>query len=148
MEKVISVREWATVKRIALSVNPMVQKKNAISRKMEELTQEVTLLDAQIEAFEHGIKALCCGLGTEDLVHREMTVTEGKFDKDGRPLKKVTYEPNPNVRFDRDKGVYVITVPDAGQQDVPVGTGLPDSDCGDVPVDKAVETTEDYSPLY
>lgn len=109
MEKVISTREWATVKRIAQSVQPMVQKKAQIKEKLQELADEYKMLDAQIQGFEHGIKALCGGLSTEQLVHREVKVLEGKFDKDGRPMKKASFEPNPNVHYDKDKNVWVIT---------------------------------------
>lgn len=112
MEKYISVREWATVKRIAQSVQPMVQKKNNIKEKLAKLLEEYKMLNTQIEGFELGIKALCNGLTTEDLVHREINVVEGKFDKDGRPLKKTTFEPNDNISFDKEKNMYVITIPD------------------------------------
>lgn len=112
MEKRISVREWATVKRIAQSVQPMVQKKDTIQKKIKELATEYQSLNDQIEGFEHGIKALCGGLGTEALIHREVVTVPGKYDKDGRPLKKTSYEPNPCVKFDKDNAQYVITLPE------------------------------------
>lgn len=116
MEKTISIRDWSTIKRVAQNVQPLVAKKNSIKEKIEELNNELTSLDMQIQGHEYGIKALCGGLGTEDLCHRVVTVIEGKFDKDGRPQKKTTYEPNDNIAFNEEKRVYVITIPDPEPQ--------------------------------
>lgn len=113
MEITLSTRQWAVIKRTAQNVAPNVAKKATIKRKMMELAEEYKLLDAQISGFEQGIKALCHGLGTEDLVHREVTVVEGRYDKDGKPLKKTSYESNPCVTYDEERNVYVVTVPDA-----------------------------------
>lgn len=112
MEITLSTRQWAIIKRTAQNVAPNVAKKANIQKKMLELASEYKSLDAQIAGFEQGIKALCHGLGTEDLIHRAVTIVEGKFDKDGRPLKKVSYEPNSNVVYDAAKNVYVVTVPE------------------------------------
>lgn len=112
MEKRISVREWATVKRIAQSVQPMVSKKNNIKAKIQALEDEYACIDVQLQGFEYGIKSLCGGLTTEQLCHKVVTPIEGKYDATGKLLKKTSYEPNDNVRFDTDANQYVITIPD------------------------------------
>lgn len=122
MEITLSTRQWAVIKRTAQNVAPNVAKKATIQKKMVELAEEYKLLDAQISGFEQGIKALCHGLGTENLVHREVTVIEGKFDKDGKPLKKTSYEPNSNVAYDEEKNVYIVTVPDAPAEETSIET--------------------------
>lgn len=135
MEKTISIRDWSTIKRVAQNVQPLVAKKQSILEKVKELRDEFNSIDAQIQGHEYGIKALCGGLGTEDLCHRVVTTIEGKFDKDGRPQKKTTYEPNDNVRFDDVKRVYVVTIPEP--QDVPTSQ----AEGTDYDVDNAVVTT-------
>lgn len=114
MEKKISKREFATIKRVAQCVSPMVQKKEKIQQQIADLNNELILLNTQISGFEQGIKALCCGLSSEDIVHREITPLEGKFDKEGRQLKKVSFEPNNNVRF--EDGFYYVTLPEAPEE--------------------------------
>lgn len=105
----ITTRQWATIKRVAQSVQPMVQKKDNLYKKIQELAEEYKTLEAQIEGFEHGIKAMCEGLGTEDLVERKITIVEGKTDKDGRPLKKTSYEPTSIVQYNELTNNYTIT---------------------------------------
>jgi len=134
MEITLSTRQWAIIKRTAQNVAPNVAKKANIQKKMLELAAEYKSLDAQIAGFEQGIKALCHGLGTEDLVHRVVTTLEGKFDKDGKPQKKTSYEPNSNVAYDATKNVYVVTVPDLGTV-----TGA-DYDIDSTPTETPVET--------
>lgn len=151
MEKIISIREWATIKRIAQSVNPMVLKKQAVYKKMKELAGEYQALNAQIAGFEGGVKALCGGLGTEQLIHKETSVIEGKFDKDGKPQKKTVYLPNTCVNYDREKNVYVLTLPEPQETPAPEmpqeemaasSADLQEKNADQEPVDTSVEMSE------
>lgn len=114
MEKRISRVEFATIKRVAQCVSPMLQKRDKLDKQIKKMSEERDSLNLQIEGFEQGIKALCGGLTSEDIVHRESVVLEDKFDKDGRPVKKVTFEPNPCVRV--EDGAYYLTIPEQENQ--------------------------------
>lgn len=105
--KTISVRQFATVKRVAQNVNPLVVKKNKILSKIVDLKDECTALEAEIEGHEMGIKALTGGLTSEDLVVKRIEDT-GKVDKDGKPIKKTVYEPSDKLVWDEAAGVYNI----------------------------------------
>jgi len=116
LTKTISTREWATVKRIAQSVQPMLSKQETLKSKMKVLAEEYKTIQAQIEGFEYGIKALCQGLSSSDLVKRVCTPIEGKFDKEGKQLKKTTYEPTDRVHYDSTNNVYIVEFPEENNQ--------------------------------
>lgn len=105
--KTISVRQFATIKRVAQNVNPLVIKKNKILSKIVDLKDECTALEAEIEGHEMGIKALTGGLTSESLVVKRIEDT-GKVDKDGKPIKKTVYEPSDKLVWDEAAGVYNI----------------------------------------
>lgn len=105
--KTISVRQFATIKRVAQNVNPLVIKKNKILSKIVDLKDECTALEAEIEGHEMGIKALTGGLTSEGLVVKRIEDT-GKVDKDGKPIKKTVYEPSDKLVWDEPAGVYNI----------------------------------------
>ena len=108
--KTLTVRQFAGVKRIAQNVNPLVVKKNKIAAKIDELNAEYNALTEEIEGHEMGVKALTGGLTSEDLVVKKVEDT-GKVDKDGRPIKKVDYIPNPNILvFNEGTRVYEIHI--------------------------------------
>ena len=108
--KTISVRQMATIKRVAQNVNPLVVKKNKIAAKIDELNAEYNALIEEIEGHEMGIKALTGGLISEDLVVKKVEDT-GKVDKDGRPIKITKYEPKADVVvFNEEANVYEIHV--------------------------------------
>lgn len=94
--KTLTVRQFASIKRIAQNVNPLVLKKNKIAAKIGELTAEYNDLTKEIEGHEMGVKALTDGLISEDLVTKRVEDT-GKFDKDGKPIKVTKYEPKEGV---------------------------------------------------
>ena len=75
MNKILSVRQMATVKRVAQNVNPLVVKKNKIAAKISELNAEYNALVEEIEGHEMGIKALTGGLTSEDLVVKKVEDT-------------------------------------------------------------------------
>ena len=108
MSKTLSVRQFATVKRVAQNVNPLVVKKNKIAAKIDELNAEYNALVEEIEGHEMGIKALTGGLTSEDLVVKKVEDT-GKVDKNGCPVKVTKYEPKEGVVvFNEEANVYEI----------------------------------------
>ena len=108
MNKTLTVRQFAGVKRIAQNVNPLVVKKNKITAKIDELNAEYNALTEEIEGHEMGVKALTGGLTSEDLVVKKVEDT-GKVDKEGRPIKVTKYEPKPGVVvFNEEANVYEI----------------------------------------
>lgn len=112
MEKTISIHQWAIIKRTAQNVNPLVQQKQKLQKKISDLIEEYKSLDTQIQGFEQGIKALCDGLGTEQLVIKTVTPIEGKFDKDGKQVKKTSYEPSSLVAYDAEHNNYIVHIPE------------------------------------
>lgn len=109
MSKTLTVRQFATIKRVAQNVNPLVVKKNKIAAKIDELNEEYNALNAEIEGHEMGIKALTGGYVSEDLVTKKVEDT-GKLDKDGKPIKVTKYEPKEGVvTFNEEANVYYIT---------------------------------------
>jgi len=111
MEKTITVRQFAAIKRVAQNVAPMVQRKQHIRDQIQKLAEEYKSIEEQIECSEMGIKALC-GVGTESLVRRVVETVEGKTDKDGRPQRKTSYQPLPCLVYDEARNVYTLTIPD------------------------------------
>ena len=110
MNKTLTVRQFAGVKRIAQNVNPLVVKKNKIAAKIDELNAEYNALTEEIEGHEMGVKALTGGLTSEDLVVKKVEDT-GKVDKDGKPIKVTKYEPKAGVVvFNEEANVYDIHI--------------------------------------
>ena len=106
--KEISVRQFASIKRIAMNVNPLVVKKNKLISKINDLTVEIAEINEEIEGNEMGIKSLTGGFGSEVLVVKKI-VDSGKVDKNGNPIKVTKYEPNTEwVKWNEDKKVYII----------------------------------------
>lgn len=102
----ISVRQFASIKRIAMNVNPLVVKKNKLISKINELTVEIAQLNDEIEGNEMGIKSLTGGFGSEALVVKKV-IDSGKADKNGNPIKITKYEPNPErLQWNDEKKVY------------------------------------------
>ena len=110
MNKTLTVRQFAGVKRIAQNVKPLVVKKNKIAAKIDELNAEYNALTEEIEGHEMGVKALTGGLTSEDLVVKKVEDT-GKVDKEGRPVKVTKYEPKEGVVvFNEEANVYEIHI--------------------------------------
>ena len=116
--KTLTVRQMATVKRVAQNVNPLVVKKNKIAAKIDELNAEYNALVEEIEGHEMGIKALTGGLTSEDLVVKKVEDT-GKVDKNGCPVKVTKYEPKEGVVvFNEETNVYEIHTEEPEIEDV------------------------------
>ena len=108
--KVLTVRQFAAIKRVAQNVNPLVVKKNKIAAKINELNEEYNALCNEIIGHEMGIKNLTGGLTSEDLITKRIEDT-GKVDKDGRPIKTTKYEPKEGIlTFNEEDNVYEIHI--------------------------------------
>lgn len=125
--KVISVRDFASIKKMAQIVNPLVSKKRTIMKKIAALTAEIEGpegLDIQIAGMEAGIKAKFLGLGTEQLVRKVVSpaVREDGTPildaKTGKQLTKTTYEPTDVLKYDQEHNNYILTVADEEDQSV------------------------------
>lgn len=128
MKKTLTTRQFASVKRIAQNVNPLVVKKNKIAIKINELNEEFNALSAEIEGHEMGIKALTGGFTSEDLVIKNVEDT-GKTDKEGRPVKVTKYEPKPGVVvFNEESNVYEINVEEPVIDEPSEGTAVDDTE--------------------
>ena len=96
--KTLTVRQFASVKRVAQNVNPLVVKRDKLNAKIVELTKEVESLESEIRGHELGILALTGNYTSEDLVVKTVEDT-GKVDKQGNPIKVTKYEPKKGVVF-------------------------------------------------
>lgn len=135
--KTLTIRQFATVKRVAQNVNPLVVKKNKIAAKIDELNAEYNALTQEIEGHEMGIKAVTGGLVSEDLVVKKVEDT-GKVDKDGKPIKVTKYEPKEGVVvFNEEANVYEI------HTEEPVIDNVPTETIDDTEKVDEVETKED-----
>lgn len=141
MNKTLTVRQFAAVKRVAQNVSFAVAKRDKISAKMQELSKEYEDLTEEIEGHEMGIKALTGGFTSEDLIVKRVEDT-GKVDKEGKPIKVTKYEPKAGVvSFNEEDRVYEIDFNAAHdiavgsvQQDGLVCSELPTSDTGYIPL--------------
>ena len=110
MKKSISTRQFASVKRIAMNVNPLVVRKTKIINKINELVDEMHQIDNEIKGHETGIKSITGGMSSEQLIVK--TVTD-KIDKNGNTIKITKYEPNPAVVFfNEETKMYDIFIND------------------------------------
>ena len=110
-KKELSTRQWATIKRTAQNVLPLIEKR----KKLEKYVAELEAINAQIEGMEYGTKILTGGYTSEEIVKRvvsdyvDPTTGAVKTDKDGRALKITKYVPNTDVvEFDAQANVYYI----------------------------------------
>lgn len=108
MTKELTVRQMASIKRVAQTVNPLVTKKNKIISKLDELREEYDSVCNEINGHEMGVISLTGGFTSEYLVEKRIKDT-GKIDKEGKPVKVTKYEPRTDVvRFNQEKNVYEI----------------------------------------
>ena len=146
--KVISVREFASIKKMAQIVNPLVSKKKTIMKKIAALTEEIEGpegLDIQIAGMEAGIKAKFLDLGTEQLVRKVVSpaVREDGTPildaKTGKQLTKTTYEPTNVLKYDKEHNNYILTVTDEEGQSV-----VKDDDTSTIEVAEEEIQAQDY----
>lgn len=110
MEKRISVTEYRAAVNIAKACSPITTKRESIKAKIAKLQEEYDSYDAQIQAFEQGIKTLT-GFRVEEIV-KKVVETTGTDAKTGKPIKTTKYIPTNIVKFDETTKQYVITAPD------------------------------------
>ena len=110
-KKELSTRQWATIKRTAQNVLPLIEKR----AKLEKYVAELEAINAQIEGMEYGTKILTGGYTSEEIVKRvvsdyiDSSTGVVKTGKDGRALKITKYVPNTDVvEFDAQANVYYI----------------------------------------
>jgi len=110
-KKELSTRQWATIKRTAQNVLPLIEKR----AKLEKYIAELEAINAQIEGMEYGTKILTGGYTSEEIVKRvvsdyiDSSTGVVKTGKDGRALKITKYVPNTDVvEFDAQANVYYI----------------------------------------
>lgn len=136
MNKTLTVRQMATIKRVAQNVNPLVVRKNKIAAKINELNAEYNALTEEIDGHEMGIKALTGGYVSEDLVVKKVEDT-GKVDKNGAPIKVTKYEPKEGiVVFNEETNVYEIHVDEPAIADAPFENAV------DLDVNTTMDETE------
>lgn len=112
MNKTITVRELAALKRVAQNSNANVVKKTKLAAKIKQLEEEYNNLSKVIEADESGV-ILKFGHTSEYFV-KKVVITTDKFDKDGNPVKVTKYMPKEEVlTFNETKKVYEFNEPDS-----------------------------------
>ena len=89
--KEFSKFQVASFKRTAQNVYPLVRKKEKLVQQIQEATEELESIQAQIDAQQGYVKEVTGGYTTEDLIVREVTDT-GKLDKNGNPVKVTTFK--------------------------------------------------------
>lgn len=105
--KTISIRQLATIKRVAQNVSSLVIRKNKLTEQIKELSKECNDLINEIEGHEVGVKMLT-GHTSEELITRVVEDT-GKMDRNGKPIKITKYEPKEGVLvFNEKEKVYEI----------------------------------------
>lgn len=143
MEKRISTRELAAVKRTAMNVAPIVAKKNKAKAMIDKWTEEYNIQEAALKGYESGLMAQL-GLRTEQVVTKVVENT-GKMDKNGKEIKQTKYVLNDNVKYDSEKNEYVVTINDENDNE-----SAPIENTVEEPVQKveeAQEVQEDNQPV-
>ena len=109
----ISTRQFATVKRTAMNVYPLVDQINKKRAEINKLYAEIEDLNNQVTSWEGGIMAMTGGYTSSDLVIKTVTIATNedgstKLDKNGKPVKVTKWEASNNVVWNEEKKVYAI----------------------------------------
>ena len=146
MEKIISTRDFADIKRMAQIVNPKVSRKTTLLKQKAKIDAEIAELNEAISLLEGGIKCKFLGLGTEQLVKKVVSpaVREDGTPyidaKTGKQLTKTTWEPLPCLVYNEEKNNYTLTV----DEDVKVSTETPSAGSDfDIDAEQAAQVTEE-----
>ena len=124
--KTITARQFASIKRIYMNVNPLIVKKNKLISKINDLTVEIAQLNDEIEGNEMGIKTITEGLSSEELIVKKVIDTD-KTDKNGNIVKVTKYEANPErLQWDEEKKVYNLIIPTT-EEDINEDTVIEDN---------------------
>ena len=80
------------MKRTAANVDQFVRRRNTLMAKKTEIDNELSIIEASIEAADAPTRAMTGGYGSEQLFTKEVTDT-GKVDKNGTPIKTTKFVP-------------------------------------------------------
>ena len=138
MEKELTTRQFAPIKRVAQNVSPLVLKRNKLIQKIEELNNTIVELNEEIDGYEVGIKRLTGGLSSTDLIVRTVKSVE-RLDEEGNTIISTTtqWEPSSLVTYDKERNIYIIRIPDQEEEVVEPGENTDNS------VEKDVDNAED-----
>ena len=148
MEKIISTRDFADIKRMAQIVNPKVSRKTTLLKQKAKIDAEIAELNEAISLLEGGIKCKFLGLGTEQLVKKVVSpaVREDGTPyidaKTGKQLTKTTWEPLPCLVYNEEKNNYTLTVEESNDVEVPAETPSAGSDF-DIDAEQKAQVTEE-----
>lgn len=109
MDKKLSVRNVAALKRTAQNNYPLVAKREKILNQLKELESELESINVQIESAETGSKMLTGGYTSMDLIERQLIPT-GKYDANGKEIKMTKYAPKTNALLLNEDGTYSIVL--------------------------------------
>ena len=84
--------EVAAMKRTAANVDQFVRRRNTLMAKKAEIDNELSIIEASIDAADAPTRAMTGGYGSEQLFTKEVTDT-GKVDKNGTPIKTTKFVP-------------------------------------------------------
>lgn len=90
MEK-FSKFQKANLKRYAMIMDPLINKRNKVAAKIEELQKEMEGYQEQIDMTDALVKGMTGGYSIERIVRKVITPT-GKLDKNGNVIKNTSYE--------------------------------------------------------
>ena len=82
--------EVAAMKRTAANVDQFVRRRNTLMAKKTEIDNELSIIEASIDAADAPTRAMTGGYGSEQLFTKEITDT-GKVDKNGTPIKTTKF---------------------------------------------------------
>lgn len=84
--------EIAAMKRTAANVDQFVRRRNTLMAKKTEIDNELSIIEASIDAADAPTRTMTGGYGSEQLFNKEVTDT-GKVDKNGTPIKTTKFVP-------------------------------------------------------
>lgn len=84
--------EIAAMKRTAANVDQFVRRRNTLMAKKTEIDNELSIIEASIDAADAPTRAMTGGYGSEQLFNKEVTDT-GKVDKNGTSIKTTKFVP-------------------------------------------------------
>ena len=90
-KKEFSTKTLAAIKRIAMNVDSLINKKNKLEDKRAAIEAELTEIYEEIALMEAPVRKMTGGYGVEDIIIKHVIPT-GKLDAKGNMLKTTKYE--------------------------------------------------------